>query len=115
MDHEEVARTARLYQIAPDEILDRFEDAMDYEDVVLASAIRDEFLSQSDAPQATIKLAKDDPAYLEEDPEPGDMCFLSTCNRHVRLLAVSEDRKKAVIKDQVGCGVVDYDALRRVR
>jgi hypothetical protein len=110
----EIAKTARFYQIAPSDILDRFEDALDNDDLVLASAIREEFLVQTDAPLTT-KTARDDPKYLSEDPEVGDMCFLSTCNRHVRLIAISDDKKKAVVKEQFGAYVADYDNLRRVR
>ena len=108
----ELARTARFYQTAPDELLDRFEDALDNDDTVLASAIRDEFLDQQDFPDRT---AKKPPTYLEENPKVGDMVFVNTCNRHARLLAISDDGKKALVKEQFGAYVVDYDKLRRVR
>lgn len=108
----ELARTARFYQAAPDELLDKFEDALDGDDIVLASAIRDEFLSLQEFPERT---AKKPPTYLEDDPQVGDMVFVNTCNRHARLLAISDDKKKALVKEQFGAYVVDYDKLRRVR
>lgn len=114
MDNE-IARTAQFYQTAPSELLDRFEDALDNDDRVLASAIRDEFLTQSDSPPATTKTAKDDPFYLSEEPEVGDMVFVSLSNRHARLLAISDDRKLALVKEQFGCYTVPFDKLRRVR
>jgi hypothetical protein len=111
----EIARTARFYQIAPSELLDRFEDALDNDDTVLASAIREEFLSQADSPTEITKTAKEDPAYLSEDPEVGDMVFISLSNRHARLIAVSDDKKLALVKEQFGAYTVPYDKLRRVR
>jgi hypothetical protein len=111
----EIARTARFYQIAPSELLDKFEDALDADDVVLASAIREEFLTQADSPIEITKTAKNDPAFLSEDPEVGDMVFISLSNRHARLIAISDDRKIALVKEMFGAYTVPYDKLRRVR
>lgn len=112
----EIARTARFYQIAPSELLDSFEDALDNDDVVLANVIREEFLTQADVPPAAIeKTANDDPAYLSEDPEIGDMVFITISNHHARLIAISDDRKLALVKEMYGAYVVHYDKLRRVR
>lgn len=113
---KEIATTARFYQTAPSDFLDRFEDALDADDTVLANAIRDEFLAQADAPlPETVKVAKDDPEYLREEPEVGDMVFVMTLNRHARLIAVSDDKKMALVKEQLGCYTVPYERLRRVR
>jgi hypothetical protein len=111
----EIATTARFYQTAPSSLLDRFEDALDADDTVLANAIRDAFLTEADSPQETVKTAKDDPSYLSEDPEVGDMVFVSLSNRHARLIAVSDDRKLALVKEQFGAYTVPYETLRRVR
>ena len=108
--------TARFYQTAPSDFLDRFEDALDADDTVLANAIRDEFLAQADAPLAETKTAKiNDPNYLSEDPEVGDMVFVMTLNHHARLLAISDDKKLALVKEQFGAYTVPYERLRRVR
>lgn len=111
----EFALTARFYQTAPSELLDRFEDALDEDDDVLARAIRDEFLHQADNPPVTNKTAKDDPHYLTEEPEVGDMVFVNTLNRHARLIAISDDKKLALVKEMYGAYTVPYEKLRRVR
>ena len=107
--------TVRFYQSASDELLDCFEDALDNDDPVLAEAIRDEFLTQAATPETTKTGKIDEHAYLSEDPQVGDMCFLNTCNRHVRLIAISDDRKLALVKEQFGVYTAPFDKLRRVR
>jgi hypothetical protein len=107
----EIARTAEFYRLASGDVLDKFEDALDHEDVELANAIREEFFSQASQKSA----GKYDRAYLEEEPKVGDMVFVNTINRHARLIAISDDGKKALVKEMWGCYPVDYDKLRRVR
>lgn len=111
----ETMMTARFYQTAPSDVLDRFEDALDNDDEVLARAIRDEFLHQADASPSLTKTAKDDPAYLSEEPKVGDMVFVSLTNRMARLIAISDDQQLALVKEQMGAYTVPFDKLRRVR
>jgi len=106
----EIARTAEFYRLASSDVLDKFEDALDHEDVTLANAIREEFFLASQK-----SAGKYDRAYLEEEPKVGDMVFVNTSNRHARLIAISDDGKKALVKEMWGCYPVDYDTLRRVR
>ena len=106
----EIARTARFYQLAEDEVLDSFEDALDADDRVLAFAIRDEVLLRGEQ-----RVAKMAPTYLSEEPEVGDMVFVHPTSRHARLIAISNDRKMAIVKEQYGSYTVQYKDLRRVR
>ena len=107
--------TVRFYQSASDELLDCFEDALDNDDPVLAEAIRDEFLTQAATPETTKTGKIDEHAYLSEDPQVGDLVFNNLTNRNCRLLAISDDRKIALVKEIWGAYVVAYDKLRRVR
>lgn len=108
----EIARTAEFYRLASEDLLDKFEDALDHDDFELAAAIREEFFAQVDSQKSAGKY---DRAYLEEEPKVGDMVFVNTTNRHAKLIAISDDGKKALVKEMWGCYPVDYDTLRRVR
>lgn len=111
----ELARTARFYQIASDDLLDSFEDALDADDRTLAFAIRDEVLQGYLGEPNMSRRALSNPTYLSEEPEVGDMVFVNPSSRHARLIAVSNDRKMALVKEQFGCYTVAYADLRRVR
>lgn len=103
------ARTARFYTEAPDDVLDRFEEALDHDDPSTATAIRDEFL-------ATLRTAaRREPEYLEEPAQPGDMVFLLTNNSVARLLAVSPDNEWAIVKQEYGAFPILYEKVRRIR
>lgn len=110
----EFAKISRFYDVASPEEMDAFERGLDEEtEESRAAALRvvDSVLLSSE----TQRVAAKDPTYLEQPPEVGDMVFLIPTSRYVRLLAVSDDRELALVKEQMGCYPIPFRDIRRVR
>lgn len=107
-------KTARFYQVAPEEVLDQFENAMDDGDCRSAERIMNDYLGRNDNP-FLYHMAKREPDYLAGDPEVGDLVYIMKTGRYARLITVSKDKQIALVKEMLGVYTVPYETLRRVR
>lgn len=110
----EFAQIDRFYVVASEEEMDDYERKLDEEtEESRAAALRvvDSVLLSSE----TQRVAAKEPTYLELQPETGDMVFVIPTSRYVRLLAISDDRELALVKEQMGCYTIPFRDIRRVR
>jgi len=108
-------KTARFYQIASEEEIERFEEALDANDYKAALAIVESFHNQGYPPKPFDLEAKRQPDYLELPPEVGDMVLIVNTNHYARLLAISDDRELVLVKEEWGAYPTKYENIRRIR
>lgn len=108
MDLRNFPLLVQFYETARECDLEEYEARLDQDDVDGARKV----LSQVLHSETQVTAGRD---YLEEPPQRGDMVFVQTTGRYSRLLAISDDRKKAIVKDWLGAYVVNYQDLRRVQ
>lgn len=101
---------ARFYQVASESALEEYEAHLDRDDRLGALRVLDSVLN----PTLQVVAAKDQD-YLSSPPERGDMVFIQSSGRFAKLLAVSDDGEKALVKEQMGAYVVPFSDLRRIR
>jgi len=106
-------KTARFYRIAPEKVLDQFENSLDEGDRRSAERLMNDYLARHDSP--FFHMAKKEPDYLEGDPEIGDLVYIKNTGRYARLISMSKDRQIALVKEMLGSYTVPYETLRRVR
>lgn len=110
MNSQSFSLIARFYEIASESALDEYEAHLDGEDCLGALRVLDSVMS----PELQI-VASNSQDYLSEPPQRGDMVFIQNSGRFAKLLAISDDGEKALVKEQLGAYVVPFADLRRIR
>jgi hypothetical protein len=105
-------QTARFYQLASDKDIAKYETSLDRDDHVQARKIVENFFWSASPVDVT---AKKQPDYLELPPEPGDVVLVLDTNHYARLLAISDDKEFALVKEEWGAYPTRYKNLRRTR
>lgn len=110
----EIAQTAELYDVAPDDVLDAYEAALDDDDEALAHQIRTSFFSENHPHPLTKKQART-LSYIDYPPKIGDMVYVAVNGHYARLLTISSDEELAIVKEWAGAYVVPYSSCKRIR
>lgn len=110
----EIFKASRFYQLASEDELEEYEAALENGDSRRAMEIVEKFF-RSDYPQSFEVEAKKAPGYLELPPEPGDMVVVLNTNHYARLVAVSDDREIALVKEEFGAYPTPFSNIRRTR
>ncbi|SRR6266705_2788282 len=106
------AKTANFYRTASDQQIEEFETALDNDNTALATSLVENFQPiETTTVEAKIKA----PDYLDLPPEVGDMVIQVSTGHMVRLIAISDDKELALVKEEWGAHPAQYADLRRVR
>lgn len=111
----DIFKTARFYQIASDEEIERFEEALDEGDYKTALAVVHSFHDLGYPTKPFDLEAKREPDFLELPPEVGDMVLIVNTNHYARLLAISDDRELVLVKEEWGAYPTKFENIRRIR
>ena len=104
--------TVVFYRDAPEHLIDKFESLLDEGDEPGAKTLIQQWFDSRHAQTVTAgKKTK----YTEEPPQIGDMVVVMTTGNYARLIATSDDKELALVKEQFGAYVVPYDKLIRAR
>ena len=107
-------KTVNFYRHASEQQIEAFEDALDIDDTKRAHEIIENFQA-SDKLSFEIEGKIKAPEYLESPPEVGDMVVQTSTGHMVRLIAISDDKELALVKEEWGAHPAQYADLRRVR
>jgi len=108
------AKTANFYRMASDQQIEEFETALDEDNTKRAHEIIENFrpgIATTIEIEAKVKA----PEYLDSPPEIGDMVIQTSTGHMVRLIAISDDKELALVKEEWGAHPAQYADLRRVR
>ncbi len=106
------AKTANFYQMASDQQIEEFETALDNDNTALATSIVENFQPTA---ATTVEAKVKTPDYLDSPPDIGDMVIVVNSGHMARLIAISDDKELALVKEEWGAFPTPYQNLKRVR